>query len=71
MKQKTNVSVILALLMAIAFIACNEQAKKDEPAKTDASKTEAASMQEYANNIYSIIAPWFNQDDSCRCQYNP
>jgi len=38
MKQKTNASIFLAMLMAFAFIACNE-AKKEEPAKTDETKT--------------------------------
>jgi quercetin dioxygenase-like cupin family protein len=41
MKQKTNASIFLALLMAFAIISCNDS-KKEEPAKTDAVKTEAA-----------------------------
>ena len=36
MKQKTNASIILALLMSFVFIACNNE-KKDEPSKTDAA----------------------------------
>ena len=43
MKQKTNANIILALL-AVAFIACNQQSKTDETAKTDATKTEATTM---------------------------
>jgi quercetin dioxygenase-like cupin family protein len=35
MKQKINASIILVLIMAIAFIACNSEAKKEEPAKTE------------------------------------
>ncbi len=46
MKQKTAASIILAMLMAIVFIACNNE-KKDEPAKTDAAKTETPSMPAY------------------------
>ena len=34
MKQKTNASIILALLMSFVFIACNNE-KKEEAAKTD------------------------------------
>jgi quercetin dioxygenase-like cupin family protein len=47
MKKKTNASIFLVLLMAFAFIACNNEAKKDEPAKTDAAKTETSSMPAY------------------------
>ena len=36
MKQKTNASIILALLMSFVFIACNNE-KKEELAKTDAA----------------------------------
>ena len=46
MKMKINASLILAMLMAIVFIACNNE-KKDEPAKTDAAKTESAAMPAY------------------------
>ena len=46
MKQKTNASIILAMLMAIVFIACNSE-KKEEPAKTDAAKTESPTMPAY------------------------
>lgn len=46
MKQKTNASIFLAFLMAFAFIACND-AKKEEPAKTDAAKSETSSMPAY------------------------
>jgi quercetin dioxygenase-like cupin family protein len=47
MKKKTNTSIFLVLLMAFAFIACNNEAKKDEPAKTDEAKTETPSMPAY------------------------
>ena len=46
MKQKTNASIVLVLLMAFAIIACND-AKKDEPAKTDVAKTKMSSMPAY------------------------
>jgi quercetin dioxygenase-like cupin family protein len=49
MKQKTNTSVILTLLMAFTMIACNEQAKKEEPATTDTSKTVVAPITETAS----------------------
>ena len=41
MKSKNNAGIFLALLMAIAFIACNEPAKKDEPAKSEAASMTA------------------------------
>ncbi len=47
MKQKTNARIFLALLMAFAFIACNNEAKKDEPATTNATKSETSSMPAY------------------------
>jgi hypothetical protein len=48
MKQKTNASIFLALLMAVAFIACKNEAKKEEPAKTVAGeKTESPAMPAY------------------------
>jgi len=43
MKQKLNASVFLALLMAFALFACNNE-KKEEPAKMDAAKAEVAPM---------------------------
>ena len=43
MKQKSKASIFLALLMAFALFACNN-AKKEEPAKIDAAKTEIVSM---------------------------
>ena len=39
MKQKINASIILALLMAFAFIACNDEKKTEETATTDAAET--------------------------------
>ncbi|TAL48714.1 MAG: hypothetical protein EPN92_03295 [Chitinophagaceae bacterium] len=47
MKQKMKASIFLAFLMAFIFIACNNEAKKEEPAKTDATKTENPSMPAY------------------------
>ncbi len=47
MKQKTIVSIILSFLMAITIMACNEQPKKDETAKTDVSKSEATPLPAY------------------------
>ncbi len=47
MKQKTNVSIILSFLMVISIMACNEQPKKDETAKTDVSKSETTSLPAY------------------------
>ena len=47
MKQKNNAGILLAFLMMFAFIACNNEAKKDEPGKTDEVKTETGSMPGY------------------------
>ena len=47
MKQKTIVIIILSFLMAITIMACNEQPKKDETAKTDVSKSETTSLPAY------------------------
>jgi quercetin dioxygenase-like cupin family protein len=47
MKQKTNASIFLALLMAFAFIACNNEAKKEEPVKVEGVKIENPSMPAY------------------------
>ena len=47
MKQKTNASIFLALLMAFAFIACNNEAKKEEPVVVEGVKTETPSMPAY------------------------
>ena len=47
MKQKTIVSIILSFIMAITIMACNEQPKKDETAKTDVSKSEATPLPAY------------------------
>ena len=47
MKQKTNVCTILSFLMVITIMACNEQPKKDETAKTDVSKSEIATLPSY------------------------
>ena len=45
MKKKTNASIFLALLMSFVFFACKSEAKKEEPAKADA--TGAAAMPAY------------------------
>mgnify|MGYP003462512651 FL=1 len=47
MKQKFNASILLALFMLLAFIACNNEAKKEEPAKTDTVNAETGSMPGY------------------------
>ena len=47
MKQKTIVIIILSFLMAITIMACNEQPKKDETAKTDVSKNETTLLPAY------------------------
>jgi quercetin dioxygenase-like cupin family protein len=47
MKQKTNASILLVLLMAFAFIACNTEAKKDEPKVVEGFKIENPSMPDY------------------------
>ena len=46
MKQKTNTSIFLALLMVFGFVACND-AKKDEPVAVEGVKTEATAMPAY------------------------
>ena len=45
MKKKTNTSIFLVFLMSFVFFACKDEAKKDEPAKADA--TGAAAMPAY------------------------
>ena len=47
MKQKPYASIILAMLMTFIFIACNNEAKNEEPAKADAAKAETPSMPAY------------------------
>ena len=47
MKKKTNASIFLALLMSFAIIACND-AKKDEPEKTDTPVTTTAPTRDPA-----------------------
>lgn len=47
MKQKIKVFAILSALLVITFMACNEQPKKDETAKTDVSKSETATLPSY------------------------
>ncbi len=47
MKKKNKASIILTFLMAFAFIACNNEAKKDEPAKMDATTAETSIMPAY------------------------
>ncbi len=46
--------------MAFAFIACNQQSKTEEPAKTDEAKTETASMPAYdaAMDEVNVAAPF-------------
>jgi len=47
MKQKTNVSIFLVLLIAFSFSACNNEAKKEEPIKVEGVKIENPSMPAY------------------------
>lgn len=47
MRQATKASLLLAALITFAFIACNDESKKEEPAKTDVTKTETPSMPAY------------------------
>lgn len=47
MKQKTNASIILVLLMAFAFFACNNETKKEEPIKVEGVKIENQDMPAY------------------------
>ena len=47
MKKKNKVSIIVALLMSFIVIACNNEAKKEEPANTNATKMETPSMPSY------------------------
>lgn len=47
MKQKNYAGILLAFLMMFTFIACNNEAKKEEPAKTDEVKTETNTMPGY------------------------
>lgn len=71
MKQKSNTGLLLALLMTFTFlIACDNEAKKDESAKTDVTKTETPAMPAYdaamdpvkveANIISRILADTLN-----------
>jgi quercetin dioxygenase-like cupin family protein len=59
MKHKTKASFILALLMAFTFIACNDEAKKEEPVTTDAAKPEADAITDAAKvapGVYHVLA---------------
>ena len=47
MIQKIKTFTIFSVLFVIAFMACNEQPKKDETAKTDVSKSEIATLPSY------------------------
>ena len=62
MKQKTNASIFLALLMSFAFIACKD-AKKEEPEKTDTGETTTTPTRDpamdpvkVAPGIYRVLA---------------
>jgi len=46
MKQKLKASFILALFFAFTIVACKDK-KKDEPAKTDATKTETTAIPDF------------------------
>lgn len=47
MTQKTNVSIVLLIVMVLSAIACNEQTPKDETTKTDVSKSDSAVLPAY------------------------
>ncbi len=47
MKQKIKTRLMLATIISFTLFACNQEKKKDEPAKTDATKTEAAPMADF------------------------
>jgi quercetin dioxygenase-like cupin family protein len=55
MKQTTNANSFIALLLALAFISCNNEAKKDEPVKVEGVKIEAPSMPAYNPDMDPII----------------
>ena len=68
--KKTTTKVIPGLFFVFALIACNQQSKTNEPAKTDAAKTETVAMPAYdaamdpvkveANVISRILADTLN-----------
>lgn len=47
MKQKTNASIFLALLMSFVLFACNNEQKADEPVAADTASTTESSMPAY------------------------
>lgn len=47
MKQKTNASIFFTILIAIVFVSCKNETKKDEPPKTGTAKTETVAMPAY------------------------
>jgi quercetin dioxygenase-like cupin family protein len=47
MKQKTNASIFLALLLTLAFIACKEEPKKEEPKVVEGFKIDTTAMPAY------------------------
>jgi quercetin dioxygenase-like cupin family protein len=47
MKQKTNASILFVLFIGFAFIACDNEAKKDEPKKVEGFKIEFPEMPAY------------------------
>lgn len=47
MKQKTNAGIFLALLFSFAFIACKDEAKKEEPIKVEGFKIDVPAMPDY------------------------
>jgi quercetin dioxygenase-like cupin family protein len=47
MKKTTKASMLLVFLFAFVFVACKDEAKKDERVKTDSAKTETPAMPAY------------------------
>ena len=47
MKRRNTATIFLSFLMVFSFIACDNKAKKDEPAKTDTATTETVSIADF------------------------
>ena len=47
MKKRTTAIIFTALFISFAFIACNQETKKEEPTKTETVKTETSPVPAY------------------------
>ena len=47
MKQKTNASIFLAILMMVSIVACKPKEKTDEPATAEPAKSETVSIPDF------------------------